>query len=95
MITAIPASITVAKRKTAKGRPQGATVNFASQLSATDIVDGAVTPQADPPSGSFFPLGSTTVSVTAKDKHGNISAARTFTVTVVNKIKKIKKPKHH
>jgi len=94
VITAIPASITVAKRKTAKGRPQGATVNFASQLSATDIVDGPVTATANPPSGSFFPLGTTAVVVTAADSHGNTATA-SFTVTVVNKIKKIKKPKHH
>ena len=91
VITAIPTSITVAKHKTAKGRPQGATVNFASQLSATDIVDGPVTARANPPSGSFFPLGSTAVGVTATDSHGNTTTA-SFTVTVVNKIKK---HKHH
>jgi hypothetical protein len=94
VITAMPTSITVAKHKTGKGQPQGAIVNFASQLSATDMVDGALTPTANPPSGSFFPLGTTAVVVTATDSHGNTATA-SFTATVVNKIKKIKKHKHH
>jgi hypothetical protein len=92
MITAMPTSITVGAQKAPKGQPQGATVSFASQLSATDIVDGTFTPTASPPSGSFFPLGSTMVSVTARDKQGNASAARTFMVTVNTKVKKPKTP---
>jgi hypothetical protein len=91
-ITAIPTSITVAKQKAAKGKPQGAKVNFSSQLTATDIVDGAITPMANPPSGSFFPLGITTVNVTATDSHGNSAAARSFTVNVVSKLPKPPKP---
>jgi HYR domain/Putative Ig domain/Galactose oxidase, central domain len=90
VITAMPTSITVAKQKAAKGRPQGAIVNFASQLAATDIVDGTFIPSSTPASGSFFPLGSTTVTVTATDHAGNMSASKTFTVTVASKAPKKK-----
>ncbi len=58
----------------------GATVNFA--VSATDLVAGAVTAVATPPSGSTFPLGTTTVDVSATDAAGN-TAQLSFTVTVV------------
>jgi N-acetylneuraminic acid mutarotase len=91
-ITSIPTSITVGKQKAKKGQQQGATVDFASQLSAIDIVDGSVTPTATPSSGSFFGLGSTTVTVTATDKQGNTSAPQMFTVTVANKAAKAKPP---
>jgi sugar lactone lactonase YvrE len=90
VITAMPVSITVGAPKARKGQPQGTTVDFASQLSATDTVDGTFTPTATPVSGSLFPLGSTVVSVTAKDKHGNMSAPRTFMLTVSSKVKKAK-----
>jgi hypothetical protein len=88
VITAMPVSITVAKQKVAKGLPQGAIVNFANQLAATDIVDGTFVPSAVPASGSFFPLGTTTVTVTAKDHAGNMSPPKTFTVTVASKAPK-------
>lgn len=84
MIT-VPSNITVQKDKIPKSQPQGAVVSFS--VSATDLVDGPVTATANPPSGSFFPLGTTTVVVTATDSHGNIASA-SFTVTVVKKIKK-------
>jgi hypothetical protein len=57
----------------------GATVTF--NVSATDTVDGSVTPSASPASGSLFPIGKTTVTVTATDSRGN-TATRTFNVTV-------------
>jgi hypothetical protein len=89
MITSIPTSITVGAAKAAKGQPQGATVSFSNQLAAVDAVDGAVTPVAQPPSGSFFPMGSTTVTVTATDSHGN-STSKTFAVVVQKKAPKAK-----
>src|SRR5205823_3608950 len=49
--------------------------------SAVDLVDGPVTVQCAPPSGSTFPLGTTTVTCTAIDAHGNTATA-TFTVKV-------------
>lgn len=57
----------------------GATVTFTS--SATDLVSGTVTATATPASGSVFPIGNTTVSVTAIDTAGN-RTTDAFTVTV-------------
>ncbi len=57
----------------------GATVNYSA--SATDIVDGAVTPSCDKASGTEFALGKTTVNCSATDKAGN-TAIGSFTVTV-------------
>ena len=58
----------------------GAVVNFT--VSAMDTVAGAVTATADPASGSTFPLGTTTVTVSATD--GTNAMTATFTVTVNN-----------
>ena len=44
-------------------------------VSATDAVDGAVTAIANPASGSGFPVGDTTVQVTAMDAHSNPSSS--------------------
>jgi hypothetical protein len=49
--------------------------------SASDLVDGAITPTCVPASGSTFPLGPTSVSCSATDAHGNTDSAG-FTVTV-------------
>ncbi len=48
---------------------------------ATDNVDGSLTPDCSPVSGSVFPLGTTTVNCTATDKAGNTGHA-SFTVKV-------------
>jgi hypothetical protein len=48
---------------------------------ATDLVDGSVAVTCAPPSGSTFPLGTTTVNCSATDTRGN-SASGSFTVTV-------------
>ena len=50
---------------------QGAVVSFT--VTAADVVDGVVTPTAIPPSGSTFPIGDTTVQVTATDAAGNVA----------------------
>lgn len=60
--------------------PGGAVVSWTAPT-ATDIVDGSVTVLCSPASGSTFPLGATTVNVTATDAAGNPSS-RTFTITV-------------
>jgi hypothetical protein len=60
--------------------PDGATVTFT--VTAHDTVDPAPTVDCDHDSGSKFPVGDTTVSCTAKDKSGNVSAPKTFKVTV-------------
>ncbi len=73
----VPADMTVE----ATG-PSGATVEFSS--SATDTVDGSIAPSCSPASGSTFALGTTTVTCSATDAHGNPGSA-TFTVTVVDR----------
>ena len=73
-VVAVPANITVE----ATG-PAGAAVSFAT--SATDNADGTDPTIAMPAPGSVFPLGTTTVVVTATDAAGN-SGSNTFTVTV-------------
>jgi HYR domain len=50
---------------------------------ATDIVDGEVDVECQPPSGSFFRLGTTQVNCSAVDAHHN-AAIRSFNVTVVD-----------
>ena len=59
--------------------PSGAAVTFTA--TATDLVDGNVAVNASPASGSTFPIGTTTVTLTSTDAHSN-TATRTFTVTV-------------
>jgi hypothetical protein len=74
----VPGSVVVAEATDANG----ATVNFASDVSANDAVDPSPQVTCTPDSGSTFPLGTTTVSCKAKDASGNESAAKTFDVTV-------------
>lgn len=57
----------------------GAVVSFT--ISATDNVDGSVTPVCSPVSGATFAFGTTTVNCTATDSHSNSSTA-SFSVTV-------------
>ena len=74
-VLTVPASFTVETPN-----PAGTAVTYTA--SATDNVDGTVTPACSPASGATFPIGATTVTCTATDKHGN-KAQKTFTVTVV------------
>lgn len=60
---------------------RGATVTY--DAVALDAVDGHFTPKCSAASGATFALGSTTVSCSAVDRHGN-KAAGSFTVTVVD-----------
>jgi hypothetical protein len=62
--------------------PNGATVNYADDVSASDSVDPNPSMECTPASGSTFGLGSSTVSCTAKDTTGNESDAKTFDVKV-------------
>jgi predicted metallo-beta-lactamase superfamily hydrolase len=57
----------------------GAVVTFSA--TATDNLDGALTPSCAPASGSTFPLGATTVSCSATDAHGN-TGTDTFKITI-------------
>ena len=58
----------------------GAAVTYAA--TAVDLVDGAVAPTCTPASGSLFAPGTTTVTCSAQDAHGNQSASSSFTVQV-------------
>src|ERR671931_197233 len=60
--------------------PAGAAGTYTA--SANDNIDGAISPTCTPASGAVFPIGTTTVTCTAKDAHGN-SSQKTFKVTVV------------
>jgi hypothetical protein len=62
--------------------PAGAVVNY-TVPSATDNCAPAPPVTCTPPSGSTFPLGSTTVDCNATDASGN-SSSSSFTVTVVD-----------
>jgi hypothetical protein len=53
-------------------------------VTATDLVDGPVPVSCTPPSGSVFPIGTTTVTCSASDSHGN-KATGSFVVTVILK----------
>jgi RNA polymerase sigma factor (sigma-70 family) len=73
-VLTVPGDRTVPATTTA-----GAPVTYTA--TATDVVDGQVTPSCAPASGTVFPVGSTIVTCTARDKRGNESSGR-FTVTV-------------
>jgi hypothetical protein len=72
----VPAAITVE----ATGAT-GAVATF--ETTASDIVDGTLTPECDYASGGTFPLGMTTVTCSAEDAAGN-EAEESFSVTVVD-----------
>jgi eukaryotic-like serine/threonine-protein kinase len=74
-----PPSLTLPPDQTVRTVETGATVTYTA--TATDLVDGPVTPSCSPASESFFPLGTTTVNCSATDAHGN-TATGSFTVTV-------------
>ncbi|MEU3612219.1 HYR domain-containing protein [Streptomyces sp. NPDC006872] len=60
--------------------PDGAVITYPA--TATDIVDGDVKTVCEPPSGSTFPIGKTTVTCTATDAAGNTGRdTAEFTVT--------------
>jgi len=83
-VVTVPSSPLVVEATSAAG----AVVTFT--LSAQDIVDGMVAVTPTHASGSVFPLGPTTVTATAKDKHGN-SASKDFVVEVVDTTKPLLK----
>jgi YVTN family beta-propeller protein len=70
----VPANMTVNATS-----PSGAVATFTP--TATDATSGVASLTSSPASGSTFPLGTTTVTVTATDTAGNTSTA-SFTVTV-------------
>ena len=75
-VLSLPANRTVQATST-----RGAPVTYST--SATDLVDGAIVPTCAPASGGTFPVGTTTVTCTARDARGNQSNG-SFTVTVTS-----------
>ncbi|MFF2773925.1 HYR domain-containing protein [Streptomyces sp. NPDC058052] len=61
--------VTVDDRTARAGGPEGAPIDFTA--TATDALDGPLTPVCVPASGSVFPVGTTTVTCTATDAAGN------------------------
>ena len=74
-VLTVPSNITIGATSGA-----GSVVTFLA--TATDAVTAAPTVTCTPPSGSTFPIGTTTVTCTATDGSGNTSASQSFTVTV-------------
>jgi len=83
--TTAPA-VTVASITVEQTSPAGAVGVYA--FSASDIVDGALTPSCTPASGTTFARGVTTVTCTTTDAHGNTGSA-TASVTVNDTIKPV------
>jgi len=75
-----PSDVTVAAEAGVGTGCTSAVATFATPV-ATDNCSGAVTVACYPPSGSTFPLGTSTVTCVATDACGN-TATRTFDVTV-------------
>jgi len=61
----------------------GPTTVVSYTATATDAVDGTITPDCSPASGFSFPVGLTTVNCTATDPHGN-SSSGSFLVTITD-----------
>jgi hypothetical protein len=77
-----PPTLTLPGNRTLEATsPAGAVATYTA--SAHDVVSGDVAVTLSPASGSTFPLGSTTVSASAKDAAGN-TATGAFTITVVD-----------
>jgi HYR domain len=64
--------------------PKGAYVKYLP-ATATDKVDGTLRPTCTRASGSFFPLGKTTVTCDVTDSAGN-HVSKTFTVSIVDRV---------
>ena len=63
--------------------PSGASVTY-NEPTATDAVDGTVSVNCSPASGTTFALGNTTVTCNAMDSHNNLAKPVTFIVHVLD-----------
>ena len=80
VVDTTPPTLTVpGDQNVAADSSSGATVTYSA--SASDIVDGTITPVCTPASGTTFAIGTTPVSCTATDANGN-SASGGFNVIV-------------
>jgi Big-like domain-containing protein/HYR domain-containing protein/fibronectin type III domain protein len=79
-VTDVPPTVTTSGNMTVEATSAlGALATFTAK--ATDIVDGTDSVTCTPASGSIFPIGTTTVTCTAVDAHGQTGSAQ-LTVTV-------------
>lgn len=77
-----PPAVDVPDDRTAEATgPDGAAVSFT--VSAADLVDGATSVTCDHQSGDVFALGSTVVTCSSTDTHGN-TGTDTFEITVTD-----------
>lgn len=74
-----PPAIAPFQPETGATDDSGAIVYFT--ISATDLVDGPVTPHCDHASGDKFPIGVSTITCTADDSRGN-HGSRTLQITI-------------
>lgn len=74
-----PPAIAPFQPETGATDDSGAIVYFT--ISATDLVDGPVTPHCDHASGDKFPIGISTITCTADDSRGN-HGSRTLQITI-------------
>lgn len=74
-----PPEVTVPDDIVVESQPGGTVVTY--EASVSDEEDPAPSLTCDPPSGSTFPIGTTTVTCTGRDGYGN-ETQETFTVTV-------------
>jgi len=81
VVDTTPPEFTVSDMTVHATSSTGANATFSP--TATDIADADVPVVCNPPSGSFFAMGPTTVTCTATDDSGN-STTHTFVVTVTN-----------
>jgi subtilisin family serine protease len=73
----VPTSVITAEATSSSG----ATVDYKDKVSASDIVDGSITPDCSPASGGTFSIGTTEVTCSATDKAGNKATGK-FNVKV-------------
>lgn len=82
VVDTTPPSVTVPTDMTVEATsPSGANATFV--VSASDTVDGAITPTCDHDSGDAFDFGTTVVTCTATDAHSN-TGTNSFSVTVAD-----------
>jgi hypothetical protein len=79
-VDSTPPVISVPSNTTTESSEELTPVTF--NAISNDDVDGSITPTCNPPSGSLFPVGTTTVTCTATDSAGN-TATKSFTVEVI------------
>ncbi len=84
VVDTTPPALTVPGNVTADSTSAAGAVVSYTAATAMDLVDANPSVGCKPPSGSTFPVGTTTVTCTATDASGN-STTKQFTVTVVDK----------